>query len=297
MIAEAKAVSKLNLFLKVTARRPDRYHDLQTLFLPLACPADRVSIDFDAAPGIRVKSSLPGLPENLENLAGRAALAYAEAGRLTPSWTIRIEKSIPVAAGMGGGSSDAGTVLSLLAARYGRVPEKELAALALTLGADVPFFLAPRAAVATGVGEQIVPVEGMLTIPLLLVVNPHFPVSAKWAYANLDRARIGADGERRLPRLIDALRAGDAEATAGLLHNDLAFALYGKFPLLRQLRDFMNANGALNSQITGSGPTMFAVCRTVDDRARLAARLRETFSPETVTVFEEIPAGPMEIPR
>lgn len=297
MIAEAKAVSKLNLYLKVTARRPDRYHELATLFLPLGCPADRITIDFDAEPGIRVKSSLPGLPENLENLAGRAALAFADAAGLRPAWSIRIEKQIPVAAGMGGGSADAGTVLAMLATHYTGVSKAELAALALTLGADVPFFLAPRAAVATGVGDRIAPIEGTLTIPPLLVVNPHFPVSAKWAYTNLDRARIGDDPERRLPRLVEALRRGDAETTAALLYNDLAFALFEKFPLLRELRDFMNANGALNSQTTGSGPTMFAVCRTIDDRARLAARLRETFSPETLTVFEEIPAGPMEIPQ
>ena len=295
MIAEANAVSKLNLYLKVTARRPDRYHDLETLFLPLTSPADRIVIDFDAAPGIRVSSSLAGLPENLENLAGRAALAYADASGVRPTWAIHIEKRIPVTAGMGGGSSDAGTVLSLLAAHYGRVAPDDLAALALTLGADVPFFLRPRAATATGVGDQITPIDGILTMPLLLVVNPHFPVSAKWAYSNLDRSRIGPDPEQRLPRLIAALRAGDAEAAASLLYNDLAFALYEKFPLLRLLREFMNANGALNSQITGSGPTMFAICRTIEDRIRLAEHLRRAFSPETLTVFEDIPTGILEI--
>ena len=297
MIAEAKAVSKLNLYLKVTARRPDRYHDLETLFLPLGYPADRITIDFDAAPGIRLSSSLAGLPEDLGNLAGRAALAYADAARISPPWSIHIEKQIPVAAGMGGGSADAGTVLSLLSAHYGRVAHDDLAALALTLGADVPYFLSPRAATATGVGDRIAPIDGILTVPLLLVVNPHFPVSAKWAYTNLDRSRIGEDSEQRLPRLIAALRAGDAESVAQLLHNDLAFALYEKFPLLRQLREFMNANGALNSQITGSGPTMFAICRTQEERTRLAARLRETFSSETITVFEEIPTGILEISR
>ena len=128
-----------------------------------------------------------------------------------------------------------------------------------------------------------------------LVVNPHFPVSAKWAYSNLDRSRIGTDPEQRLPRLIAALRAGDAEAAASLLYNDLAFALYEKFPLLRLLREFMNANGALNSQITGSGPTMFAICRTIEDRIRLAEHLRRAFSPETLTVFEDIPTGILEI--
>ena len=111
MIEREFSQSKLNLFLKVTARRPDGYHELETLFLPLPYPADVITVDYDGAPGIRVTSSLPGLPENLENLAGRAALAYAEAAGILPSWTIHIEKVIPVAAGMGGGSSDAGAGL------------------------------------------------------------------------------------------------------------------------------------------------------------------------------------------
>ena len=84
MIEREFSQSKLNLFLKVTARRPDGYHELETLFLPLPYPADVITVDYDGAPGIRVTSSLPGLPENLENLAGRAALAYAEAATQTP---------------------------------------------------------------------------------------------------------------------------------------------------------------------------------------------------------------------
>ena len=84
MIEREFSQSKLNLFLKVTARRPDGYHELETLFLPLPYPADVITVDYDGAPGIRVTSSLPGLPKNLENLAGRAALAYAEAATQTP---------------------------------------------------------------------------------------------------------------------------------------------------------------------------------------------------------------------
>ena len=87
----------LILFLKVTARRPDRYHELETLFLPLQRPADRITLEFGTGAGIRVSSNVPELPENLENLAGRAALAYADAAGIRPAWTIHIEKRIPVA--------------------------------------------------------------------------------------------------------------------------------------------------------------------------------------------------------
>lgn len=275
--------SKINLFLKVVKRRPDRYHEIETLFLPLDTPADRIEIDFDGRPGIRVSSSVPGLPENLENLAGRAALAYSDMAKIPANWEIRIEKEIPVAAGMGGGSSNAAAVLRLLNDRYGALSEGMLSELALTLGADVPFFLHGRPAIATGVGEVFRYPEGELFAPPLLVANPHFPVSAKWAYTHLAPEHIGADDSGRLKRLLEALRHNDPAGVAANLYNDLAFALYEKFPLLGILRDFLCENGALNAEITGSGPSLFAVCATAEERDELARALSAAF--RSITVF------------
>ncbi|MBS1371820.1 MAG: 4-(cytidine 5'-diphospho)-2-C-methyl-D-erythritol kinase [Lentisphaeria bacterium] len=283
MSLSALSKSKINLYLKVLNRRPDRYHELETLFLPLDTPADRIVLDFDEKPGIRVTSTTQDVPENLENLAGRAALAYSDMAGVAPRWTIRIEKEIPIAAGMGGGSSNAAAVLRLLNKHYGRLSGEELAALALALGADVPFFLHGLPAVATGIGEVFRYPEGRLIAPPLLVVNPHFPVSAKWAYTHLDPERIGPDGSGRLARLIDALRRNDPKGVAANLHNDLAFALYEKFPLLALLRDFMRENGALNAEITGSGPSLFAICANADERDELAGALSGAF--RSITVF------------
>lgn len=275
--------SKINLYLKVLKRRPDRYHELETLFLPLDTPADRVTLDFVDTPGIRVCSSLAGLPENLENLAGRAALAYADMAGIAPAWSIRIEKEIPVAAGMGGGSSNAAAVLRLLNRHYGKLSSEELADLALTLGADVPFFLHGRAAIATGIGEVFHYPAGKLYAPPLLVVNPQFPVSAKWAYMNLDPEQIGEDSSGKLKRLINALRRNDPKGVADNLHNDLAAALYRKFPLLAILRDFLLENGAQNAEITGSGPSIFAVCASPAERDELCRSLAGAF--RAVTIF------------
>ena len=283
MSLAALSKSKINLYLKVLKRRPDRYHEIETLFLPLDTPADRIVLDFETRPGIRVSSTVPGLPENLENLAGRAALAYSDMAKISACWTIRIEKEIPVAAGMGGGSSNAAAVLRLLNDHYRALPEKTLAELALTLGADVPFFLHGRPAVATGVGEVFRYLEGRLFAPPLLIVNPHFPVSAKWAYTHLAPERIGLDDSGKLERLIDALRRNDPAEVAANLHNDLAYALYEKFPLLAILRDFLRENGALNAEITGSGPSLFAVCATPEERDELALSLSGAF--RSVTVF------------
>ena len=289
MVLSGDSFSKLNLYLKVVARRPDRYHEIETLFLPLPEPADRISIDLEGAPGIRVVSTLPELPENLENLAGRAALAYADLAGVEPRWSIRIEKRIPVAAGMGGGSSDAGTVLVLLNRHFRKLPEEKLTALALTLGADVPFFLRPRPAIATGVGEALRVLDGEWAPPPLLVINPRFPVSAKWAYTHLDPARIGREDSGRLERLLAGLRTGDAAMVAENLHNDLAPALYRKFPLLGEWRQFMLRNGALHVEITGSGPTLYAVCATAGERRRPGEALRRRFPAEVAGIFDEIP--------
>ena len=278
--------AKLNLFLKVTKRRPDGFHELQTLFLPVTSPADRITIEFDGAPGVRVRSNHPGLPENLENIAGRAALAYAETAGITPRFDIFIDKQIPVAAGMGGGSANAGTVLRLCDAQVRAVPQTELAELALTLGADVPFFLAPRLAAASGVGEIFDYPQGEFAPPPLLIVNPCFPVSAKWAYQHLLPERIGEDSRHRLEHIVQALRVGDAAMLAENLHNDLAFALYEKFPLLRLLKEFMCRNGALNAEVTGSGSTMFAVCRTKESMRQLKTALEERFSPAVLRLWE-----------
>lgn len=124
---------------------------------------------------------------------------------------------------------------------------------------------------------------GKLYAPPLLVVNPQFPVSAKWAYMNLDPEQIGEDSSGKLKRLINALRRNDPKGVADNLHNDLAAALYRKFPLLAILRDFLLENGALNAEITGSGPSIFAVCASPAERDELCRSLAGAF--RAVTIF------------
>lgn len=279
--------SKINLYLKVTARRPDGYHELETVFLPLDAPADQIEADWEGEPGIRVVSSLPGLPEDLDNLAGRAAAAYARTAGVKPSWRFRIVKQIPVAAGMGGGSSNAAAVLRLLQRRFGALSEPVLAEAALQLGADVPFFLHGRTAVATGVGEIFRYPEHCDGCPgALLLVNPRFPVSAKWAYTHLAPERIGADDSGKLALLLEGLRDNDVEKVAAGVHNDLSAALFDKFPLLRLLRRVLRENGALAAEVTGSGPTLFGLFPEAAARARARGALQERFSPGSIVVFD-----------
>ena len=264
--------AKINLYLKVTAKRPDGYHEIRSLFLPLVEIADDLTLG-DGDDGLQLTVS--GLPvSNAEdNLVCRAARRYAECAGIAPHWRFSLTKRIPVAAGMGGGSADAAAALRLLQERYGALDQEALHHLAAGLGADVPFFLNPRPGFATGIGEQFVPLDGPVRIPPLLIINPRFPVSARWAYTHLDPAQIGDDDSGRAEALAEALMAGDAVAVARAIHNDLAAALYRKFPLLVLLREFLIRHGALHAEITGSGPTLYAVCPSSAVRDRLREEL------------------------
>jgi 4-diphosphocytidyl-2-C-methyl-D-erythritol kinase len=251
--------SKINLFLKVTERCEDSYHHIETLFMPLDNPADNIRIDFDSAPEISINCNTPGVPCNQSNICWKAADVYARKYNIAPSWNIYIEKNIPVAAGMGGGSSDAAAVLRILNDYYQKAGNKELAAIALKCGADVPFFLNPRPALASGRGEVFsYPELEFKKIPLLLV-NPGFPISAAWAYQNLSTENIGELPDNFTGKFLDALEKRDLKALAGMVRNDLAIAAYKKFPVLSILKQELTGSGAVVAEITGSGPTLFAL--------------------------------------
>lgn len=284
------AVSKLNLYLKVTARRADGYHELQTLFYPVAAIADRLWLDVAAAPGVTLNvANAPALAAESDNLVLRAARAYAAAAGLEPSWHFMLEKNVPIAAGMGGGSSDAACALRLLNAEFRRLSRRQLAEIAVGLGADVPYFLAPATGFATGIGEHFTPFAAEPPPLPLLLINPRFPVSAKWAYTHLAPERIGPDAAERDRRLAVALQAGDLAGVAANLHNDLATALYEKFPLLALLRDFACENGALQAEITGSGPTLYALLPAPEAIPVLAEKIRGRFGSDTLTLLPVTP--------
>lgn len=267
--------AKVNLFLKVTARRPDGFHELETLFYPVPEVCDTLTIEL-GTPGIKLSCNVPGVPLDEHNLVWRAAEMFASAAKITPEWNIHLEKRIPVAAGLGGGSSDAAAVLRLLNSHYNKLSFQELAKYAVKLGADVPFFLSPVPAVAYGIGDELVPIPDKICKLPMVLINPLFPVSAKWAYTNLETERIG-EAPGVMEKMLEALCRGDMESIAGLMHNDLEFALFRKFPLLGIIRDEMLKHSALHPMVSGSGSTVFSLCRTGRDADNLAAAMRKRF--------------------
>ena len=268
--------SKVNLSLAVTAKRPDGYHDLDSLFYPFRDPSDDIQFeDASIGSGISIRCNTPGVPlEPEKNLCGKAVCAYCKAaGMDVPGLVIYLEKHIPVAAGMGGGSADGATVLRLLQDRFHALTQEQLEAAAFSLGADVPFFLNPRPSHITGAGEHHTPVDGLPEHLPILLAAPQYPVSAAWAYKHTDLVRA-ISTPPCTNELIDALRRRDYESAAQFMRNDLEHALFIKYPLLVLLRKFLLENGALRAMVSGSGPTLLALFR--DDAAAQAARDRAT---------------------
>ncbi|NQZ56719.1 MAG: hypothetical protein HRT88_04520, partial [Lentisphaeraceae bacterium] len=170
---------------------------------------------------------------------------------------IHIDHTLPVAGGMGGGSSDAGAVLRILQDLHpGKVSAEHLAQIALQIGADVPFFLDPTTSLADGVGEELQSLETEREIPLLLMTF-NFPVSAAWAYIN--RHSSFARSNISNQQLQAIWRDGSSAEIATLVYNDLAFALRQKFPILERGRNDLLNYGASAAEVSGSGPTLFAI--------------------------------------
>ena len=257
-VEKIRCGGKVNLFLKAERLREDGFHDIATLFYQFTDPADMVTIDFDAAPGIKVSSSDPALPVDGDNLAGRAAARFAEKSRIAPHWDIFIEKNLPVAAGVGGGSANAGKVLVLLNRHYGVLTDDQMLEIAASLGSDVPLFLYDTAMIGRSRGEVLEKAPELPELPLLLV-NPRFPITARYAYTHIPDENRCPDRENQLGKLIDALTQSDFPRAAQFMLNDLEIALFAKFPLLVIFRENLEAFGALKVIVSGSGSSLVAL--------------------------------------
>lgn len=256
------APAKLNLCLHVTGKRSDGYHDLRMVMQRISL-CDRLRIRLLREKEIRVVSRGAELPDGTDNLAGRAARQLLDLAGGDRGVAIEIDKRIPVAAGLGGGSSDAATVLMAL----NEMLDLGLDFAALReqgkiLGADVPFFLFGGPALAEGIGDILTKYPVGAEVHYVLV-NPGFPVSTAWVYQNLvltskgDEANLG----RSLSTYNDLLR---------LLYNDLETVTAGHYPILDDIKRELLGFGADGVLMSGSGPTVFGVFRS-QGAARMAA--------------------------
>ncbi len=257
--------AKVNLYLKVLRRRADGYHDLVTV-MQMVSLADELTVT-GGGEGTRFSCEDPALPEGRENLVYRAALGFQEETGIRVAAHLSLRKRIPLAAGLGGGSSDAAGTLKALNLLYDCPLEgSRLHGLAARLGADVPFFLGQGPAVATGIGTELSP----LALPPYhyLLLNPGVPLSTRWVYENLDLTRLDAG---------PAPGAWDPEHPERWVHNDLGPVAVKRLPELAGWLGRLRQEGAVTQGISGSGPTVFGLFPTWEAAREAGRNLRRTF--------------------
>lgn len=258
------APAKINAGLRIVGRRPDGYHELVSVFLPLDL-ADAVEVEVEPAPRthveLRLAGAAAGVPDDASNLAVCAAEAFLAAAERPARVTVALTKRIPAAAGLGGGSSDAGAVLRALHRLLpGALSDAALHALAQGLGADVPFFLDPRPARVSGVGERREPLPDAPRWTLLLA-GPGVPLGTAEVYRAYDALAKDPPGPAPDPGPLPDPGAGP-EADAAwerALANDLEPAALRLCPPVGRLRRRLVKAGARAVGLSGSGPTLFGV--------------------------------------
>jgi 4-diphosphocytidyl-2-C-methyl-D-erythritol kinase len=262
-----KARAKINLALDVLAKRPDGYHEVDMIMQSLEL-ADGIRIE--PAAELSVACDHPAVPGDERNLAFRAALLLRESSGITAGARIVIDKKIPVAAGLAGGSSDAAaTLLGLNRLWKLEWSEERLAALAVRIGADVPYCLHGGTARATGIGEKLTPLAGPSDCRVLLV-TPDVAVPTARIYQSLRLAEIR--NHPRVDRLVQRLKRGAVAGIEADWGNVLEEAALPQFPVIAQVKELFGRFG-LASLMSGSGPSVFALNPPAEAAAGLLARL------------------------
>lgn len=282
---EALALAKLNLTLDVLGKRPDGYHDLKMVMQSITL-SDRLTLEENGGEEIRVSSNLAFLPSGDKNLAGKAALAFYSSLNRTPRGVdISLDKSIPVCAGMAGGSSDAAAVLRALNELEGNpFSEMELARVGEQVGSDVPYCVLGCTALAEGRGEVLTKLP-KLPHCWVVVCKPEFSISTPELFNRIDsckvRNRPDTDG------LLEALAAGDLKAVARRMYNVFEDALPERQRTrVADIKNVLVQYGALGANMSGTGPTAFGLFDN-EASAKAAAEVlsqqyKETFLAETV---------------
>lgn len=251
-----KARAKINLGLDVVRRREDGYHEVKMVMQMLRL-YDQIDIEKTQESGILVRSNLSFLPTDERNIAYKAAKVMIDQFGLEQGVIIRIEKHIPVAAGMAGGSTDCAAVLYGMNKLFGlRLNQKKLRELGVKLGADVPYCLMRQTALSEGIGEILTPISSLQDCPIL-IAKPSVSVSTRHVYEHLklDEQTMHPD----IDGIVTALADGDLYGVTDRMANVLETVTVPEHPVIDEIKKQMMASGAVNALMSGSGPTVFGI--------------------------------------
>lgn len=270
-----RSPAKINLFLEPLSKRADGYHEIVTVMQTIDL-CDEVTAELGGS-GIGLECDDPAVPSGPENLARRAADAFAAETGVALGARIKLAKRIPASGGLGGGSSNAAIVLLGLNELAGRpFKQEDLARIAATVGSDVAFFIYGGTALCTGRGEKVEPLVPAPEFWVVLIMPP-FGVSTAEAYG---KCTFALTRQQLLGRMVESIRRSDLQSLVESLHNGLAEAVLSGWPSVARVRGEVIGAGLPNPQLSGSGSTLYGVCCTEAEAADKAQRLRQRLPSE-----------------
>jgi 4-diphosphocytidyl-2-C-methyl-D-erythritol kinase len=268
-----KALAKINLGLDVVRRREDGYHEVRMIMQTIQL-YDRLDIKRTQEPGIQIQTNLSFLPVNENNLIYKAAKLLMDEFSITDGVSVKLDKRIPVAAGMAGGSTDAAAMLIGVNRLFSLgLTKRQLMERGVQIGADVPYCIMRGTALAEGIGEALSPLPPMVKCPVL-IAKPSISVSTKFVYQNLklDDTTIHPD----IDRLIDDIKAKNLHDIAAHMGNVLETVTIPNYPVIDEIKKHMLSNGAVGALMSGSGPTVFGLFDDEDTAKKAYKAMRSS---------------------
>lgn len=268
-----KALAKINLGLDVVRRREDGYHEVRMIMQTIQL-YDRLDIKRTHEPGIQIQTNLSFLPVNENNLIYKAAKLLMDEFSITDGVSVKLDKRIPVAAGMAGGSTNAAAMLIGVNRLFSLgLTKRQLMERGVQIGADVPYCIMRGTALAEGIGEALSPLPPMVKCPVL-IAKPSISVSTKFVYQNLklDDTTIHPD----IDRLIDDIKAKNLHDIAAHMGNVLETVTIPNYPVIDEIKKHMLSNGAVGAMMSGSGPTVFGLFDDEDTAKKAYKAMRSS---------------------
>ena len=272
MVLNYKAMAKVNLGLDVLRKREDGYHEVKMIMQTVNL-YDRITVSDTDSGKIEVTTNLSYLPNDENNLVYKAAKLMIDTFDIKDGVDIDLDKHIPVAAGMAGGSTDAASVLFGMNKMFELNQSSEkLMELGVTLGADVPYCIMRGTALSEGIGEKLTRLKPVPQC-YVLIAKPGISVSTKYVYETLDAKEVIEHPD--IDSMIAAIDESDIKKLASLMGNVLETVTEQEYPVITEIKNYMKQNGAINAMMSGSGPTVFGLYEKEEDAVSAMRGLRE----------------------
>ena len=281
-----RGMAKVNLALDVLGRRENGYHDVRMIMQTVNL-YDKLTLEKLEGKEIQIACNTGELPLDDSNLIFKAARLFFEAYETAEGVFVNLEKNIPIAAGMAGGSTDAAATLIALNEMFDAgFTKQQLAEIGVKIGADVPYCIYGGTCLSEGIGEILTPVPNQLQC-FVVIAKPEFSVSTKFVYENLHVERIERHPD--IDGMLNAIHRGSLPEVADKMENILENVTAKKYPQIEEMKECLMANGAMKALMSGSGPTVFGIFDKEDVAEKAFEELKKTglVSQGTVTTFAD----------